>query len=82
MSISKELEQKHQEEISKAIKKLDTSSFIFHKLSPEDTVAKLKTNLKQGLSDEEAQKRIKEYGLNELEQEAETSLWERILEQF
>jgi len=46
MSISKELEQKHQEEISKAIKKLDTSSFIFHKLSPEDTVVKLKTNLK------------------------------------
>lgn len=82
MSISKELEQKHQEEINKAIKKLDTSTFTFHKLSPEDTVSKLKTNLKLGLTNEEVKKRLAEYGPNELEQEAETSLWERILEQF
>lgn len=36
----------------------------------------------KGLSSQEAEKRLKEYGSNELEEEEETSLWERIKEQF
>ena len=80
MTSSKENEEKQQKSINEAIKKLDTSDFIFHKLAPEETVARLHTNLQNGLSTDEAEKRVKVHGLNELDKEKETSLLERILE--
>lgn len=48
----------------------------------QETAAQLKTDIKQGLSDAEARKRLQDHGPNELEAEEPESLWEKILEQF
>jgi magnesium-transporting ATPase (P-type) len=66
--------------VSKAISKLDTSKFIYHKLSAEQVIKSLKTDLKVGLTNTEVENRIKEHGLNELEAEEPESLWSKILE--
>jgi Ca2+-transporting ATPase len=42
----------------------------------------LKTNLKTGLTQKDAEERVAKYGLNQLEKEEETSLWVRIIESF
>ena len=42
----------------------------------------MKTDLKQGLTSAEVERRIAEHGPNELEAEEPESLWEKILEQF
>lgn len=68
--------------MNKAIQKLDTSKFTYHKLTVEESVAQLKTDLKQGLTDAEARKRLQDHGPNELEAEEAESIWEKILEQF
>jgi hypothetical protein len=39
--MSKETELKHQEEVNKAIQKLDTSAFTIHKLTVEEALTKL-----------------------------------------
>ena len=68
---------------AKALQKLKSvSDFNYHKLSVDECVTALKTNLKSGLTDAEVQKRLKEYGANELDEEEPTSLWEKIKEQF
>ena len=64
------------------LKKLDTSRFNAHRLTIEELVKQSNTDLKKGLTKAEVEKRLKEYGSNELEEEAEKSLWERIVEQF
>ena len=61
---------------------MDTSSFTFHKQSVEETCKSLTTDLKTGLTSAEAEKRLKEYGPNELDKEEDKTLWERIMEQF
>lgn len=48
----------------------------------EEAVKTLKTNLKQGLTSSEVEKRLNEHGPNELEAEEPESLWSKILEQF
>ena len=45
-------------------------------------MSSLKTDLSKGLTDAEGEKRLKEHGPNEFDEEEETSLWERIKEQF
>ena len=42
----------------------------------------LKTNIKTGLTQVEAERRLKEYGLNHLDKEEEESLWEKVKESF
>ena len=64
------------------LQKLDTSKFDIHKLSVEAAVKKLETDLKKGLTKQEAAKRLEKYGPNELEAEEDKTLWERIVEQF
>lgn len=49
--------------------------------SCDDTVGELNTDSKHGLSSEEAAKRLKSYGYNEIE-EKEESLWHRIFRRF
>lgn len=68
--------------MNKAIQKLDTSKFIHHKLSVQQVITNLRTDLKVGLTNAEVEKRMKEYGANELEAEEPESLWAKILEQF
>ena len=48
----------------------------------QEVEAELKTNLKKGLTDEEAKARIQEYGLNQLQEKKKKSLLVKFLEQF
>ena len=64
----------------KEVKSLE--DFSYHKMTVEECVKHLNTNLQSGLTDNEVQKRLKEHGPNELEAEEETSIWEKIKEQF
>src|SRR5688572_10854265 len=68
--------------IAGALKKLDISEFTYHKLTAEEVMQGLGTNLEQGLSQKEADARLAKYGTNELEKKEDTSLWERIKESF
>jgi len=77
-----EEEEKHDKLQKELLQKLDTSKFDIHKLSVEATVKKLETDLKKGLTQQEAAKRLEKYGPNELEAEEDKTLWERIIEQF
>jgi magnesium-transporting ATPase (P-type) len=45
-------------------------------------VKELKTSLDRGLTKDEAENRLKEYGQNQLEKEEEESLWDKIKESF
>ena len=77
-----EEEEKHDQLQKELLQKLDTSKFDIHKLSVEAAVKKLETDLKKGLTQQEAAKRLEKYGPNELEAEEDKTLWERIVEQF
>ena len=67
---------------AEALSKLNTGDFQYHKKLAEDVIKQLNTNEKTGLTQVEAEKRLKEYGPNELDKEEEESLWEKIKEQF
>jgi magnesium-transporting ATPase (P-type) len=82
MSLSKEAEEKRNEEVNKAISKLDTSDFKYHKLSTQECIKQLRVDTEAGLSDAEVDTRRKEFGSNELDKEDDKTLWERIAEQF
>ena len=72
-----------QEEIQRdLIKKMDTSKFGVHKLTVSEAAKHFATSLEKGLSKAEVDKRLTKYGTNELDEETEKSLWERIVEQF
>jgi Ca2+-transporting ATPase len=45
-----------------------------------EVVKELKTNLKTGLTSQEAEERLKTYGTNTLEKEEEESVWEKVKE--
>jgi P-type Ca2+ transporter type 2C len=45
-------------------------------------VKEIKTDLKTGLTQKEAESRLQKYGPNQLEKEEEESLFEKIKEQF
>ncbi|GAB6077317.1 plasma-membrane proton-efflux P-type ATPase [Hydrogenobaculum acidophilum] len=47
----------------------------------DDIIKELKTDVRKGLTEEEAKKRLKKYGLNEIP-EKEESLWHRIFRRF
>ncbi len=53
----------------------------FKNKSIEETIEELQTDLKKGLSEEEAKERLKKYGLNEIP-EKEEPLWHRIFRRF
>ena len=82
MTASKEAEAKQQEAISKIIRNMDTSSYTAHKMSTDQVLTHFKSDLKKGLTTEEAARRLAEHGPNELEEEEGESLWEKIKEQF
>ena len=49
--------------------------------SVEETIRELETNLETGLTEEEAEKRLKKYGFNEIP-EKEEPLWHRVFRRF
>lgn len=53
-----------------------------YKKTIEDVAELLSTNVQEGLASEEAQRRLKTDGYNELEQHEKDPLWKRLLEQF
>lgn len=66
-----------------AIKKMTSvAEFKYHKMSADEVLKAFESDSTKGLSDATATKRLAEYGLNELEEEEEESLWEKIKEQF
>jgi len=67
---------------AEALSKLNTGDFQYHKKLAEDVIKQLNTNEKTGLTQVEAEKRLKEFGPNELDKEEEESLWAKIKEQF
>lgn len=83
MSSSKLYAEEEQEKLQQQlISKMDTSKFTAHKMTVEEAIQNYKTDMKKGLTTAEAKKRLAEHGSNELDAEEETSLWERIVEQF
>ena len=61
---------------------MDTSKFGAHKLTVSEAAKHFETSMEKGLSSAEVEKRLAKYGSNELDDEPEKSLWERIVEQF
>src|SRR3989338_4999619 len=55
---------------------------LWHTLSVDRTLAFLEVQPKQGLSEEEAKKRLEQYGPNQLTAAHRTKWWELLLEQF
>ncbi len=53
----------------------------YRNITVEETLNKLRIDRDKGLSDEEAQKRLAEYGYNEIV-EKEEPLWHRIFRRF
>ena len=82
MSSKIEEEKQRNEAVSKIIKEMDTSAFTVHTMAVEEALKHLKTDKAKGLTTDEVNKRLEEYGANELESEPEKSIWERIAEQF
>lgn len=54
----------------------------FHTFDPEKALSELGVDRKNGLSSQEAAKRLQKYGPNELDKEEPESIWEKIKEQF
>ena len=54
----------------------------YHNFDIKKTLSTLEVDINQGLSTEEARKRLQKYGPNELEKEEPESLWDKIKEQF
>lgn len=54
----------------------------FHSISKEEAIARLKTDSKLGLSSNEAEKRLSDYGKNIITEKKRTSLIRRFLAQF
>jgi Ca2+-transporting ATPase len=68
---------------AEALKKLETKAdFYFHKQTPQEVLKHFDVEYGTGLLKNEVKRRQAKHGLNELEKEEETSLWERIKEQF
>ena len=82
MSNKLEAEEQQEKVQRELLIKLDTSKFSAHKMTIDEAVKHFKTNLAKGLSAGEVEERLKKYGQNELDEEPEKSLWERIVEQF
>ena len=54
----------------------------WHTLGVKDTLSRLKTSTKEGLSNEEAAARLKTYGPNQLDEAPLTTIWQMLWQQF
>lgn len=59
-----------------------TTDEKWYTLSVEETLQRLGSNVELGLSDEDAQARLSEYGKNQLPAGDTTSAWEILISQF
>ncbi len=58
------------------------NKLIWHTKSLEEVEKALETSFEKGLSQQEAAKRLDQYGPNELEQKGRKSIWNMLIEQF
>ena len=61
---------------------LEIDGDSWHAVEPEEVLARLATYAESGLSSSEAEKRLAQYGPNELEEAPPTSFWQMLGEQF
>ncbi|MFW9829280.1 MAG: cation-translocating P-type ATPase [Candidatus Thorarchaeota archaeon] len=61
---------------------IDLKNIFPHSINPEEVASKLSTSLEDGLSEGEAQKRIEEYGKNELIKEKGKTAFQIFINQF
>jgi Ca2+-transporting ATPase len=64
------------------MEKQKTTEKFFYQLSAQDAVIRLKTDIKKGLTTEEAKKRLERYGPNELKEKEKRHLFFRFFDQF
>ncbi|HSM26249.1 MAG TPA: HAD-IC family P-type ATPase, partial [Anaerolineaceae bacterium] len=57
-------------------------TFSWHAISGDETLLKLETELEKGLSDAQAQKRLEQYGPNQLEEGKRTTFLQMVLRQL
>ncbi len=61
---------------------MQTQNINAHAIEIEEIKEKLNTSLEQGLSEEEASKRLEKFGLNEIIQKKKISPWQILIDQF
>ncbi|WP_315784824.1 cation-translocating P-type ATPase [Fischerella sp. JS2] len=61
---------------------LPDSTIVWHSLEVDKAIELLSTNADTGLSPQEAQQRLEQYGANELEETGGRSAWEILVDQF
>jgi Ca2+-transporting ATPase len=61
---------------------MEETKEMWHHLSVEDATAKLDVDREAGLSQSEAERRVDEYGLNELAERPRPGFWKLLLDQF
>lgn len=61
---------------------LNDITFSWHAISGDETLQKLETELEKGLSDAQAQKRLEQYGPNQLEEGKRTTFLQMVLRQL
>lgn len=54
----------------------------WYQMTPDEAVAKLESDNRKGLSQEEAERRLSEHGTNELQEEEKKPLAKKLAEQF
>ena len=68
--------------MSDSVKRELIRELIWHSLSTDETLDRLQTHKMQGITNEDADLRIKEFGFNELKEAPRTTFWQRLLSQF
>ncbi len=69
-------------EITKNGKESNQSDPVWYVIKSQQVIDLLKTNREKGLSNQEAESRLTQYGLNELQEAPPTSIWTMIYDQF
>ena len=61
---------------------METVDFKFHNMTAKDVLSNMNSNLESGLTDQEAKTRLERDGPNQLADEEEASIWDKIVESF
>ena len=69
-------------EITKNGKESNQSDPVWYVIKSQQVIDLLKSNREKGLSNQEAETRLTQYGLNELQEAPPTSIWTMIYDQF
>ena len=67
---------------AEAIKTLEVNDFKFHKMDTKEVLGHFNTSQEKGLTNKEAEQRLEKHGENKLDDEEETSIWEKVKEAF